>query len=70
MQIQWGLQDGRELEAWNAGIELVEEWFFDQSEAVSQLSLLHRLMFRLVGLIPAGRKAHRLLRYRLLPAAT
>ncbi|MFX1535661.1 MAG: class I SAM-dependent methyltransferase [Promethearchaeota archaeon] len=61
----WGLKDGQELEKWNNGIEFLEEWFFDQSEGVKQLSLGYRAIFRLVSKIPVGRKAHWLLRYRL-----
>ncbi|MHA2295070.1 MAG: class I SAM-dependent methyltransferase [Candidatus Hodarchaeales archaeon] len=61
----WGVNEGQELEEWNDGIEFLEEWFFQNSEDVKKLSIYNRLMFKMVGAISAGRKAHRFLRYRL-----
>lgn len=32
-RMQWGLKDGKDLEAWHAGIKLLDEWyFFDDPE--------------------------------------
>ncbi len=59
--IFWGIDDAREIESWADGIRLQEEWFFTQSEAIAKFDFTFRLAFQLAGLIPAARKAHRLL---------
>jgi len=64
-EIHWGLDDPRELETWAPGIQLLEVWPFTASPDIGKLGLGFRLMFRLMGAIPAAQKAHRVFRYRL-----
>jgi len=64
-EIHWGLDDPREPETWAAGIKLLEVWPFTASPDIGKLGLGFRLMFRLMGLIPAAQKAHRVFRFRL-----
>ncbi len=64
-QIHWGIDDAREIERWGAGMKLLEEWYFTQSEDIDSLSTGYRLMFRASGLSKAAKKAQRILRFRL-----
>jgi O-methyltransferase involved in polyketide biosynthesis len=64
-EIHWGLDDAREVEGWAPGIRLLEEWPYTASPDVGKLGLGFRLMFRLMGAIPAAQKAHRVVRYQL-----
>ncbi|MCK9580902.1 MAG: class I SAM-dependent methyltransferase [Methanoregula sp.] len=61
----WGTDDAGEIERWNEGISLVEEWYFTQSDEIRKLDLSYRLFFRIAGLFSAARKAHRILAFRL-----
>ena len=63
--LKWGVDDPREIESWAQGITLKEEWFFDQSDIFPRLSLGDRMLFRLTGLFPIIRRAHRILYYKL-----
>lgn len=63
--IQWGINHPHEIESWAPGIQLKEEWFFNQSPDLDKLSLLYAALFRLSGAFPAARNAHRLLYYQL-----
>lgn len=63
--VQWGIDDARLIETWAEGIRLKEEWTFFQSEDIGRLGWADRLLFRLVGLFQAGRKAHRILYFTL-----
>jgi O-methyltransferase involved in polyketide biosynthesis len=64
-QIHWGVDDARTIEEWGQGIRLVEEWNFNQAEAIARMSFGFRLMFGLVGLLPVAQKAHRIVRFTL-----
>jgi O-methyltransferase involved in polyketide biosynthesis len=64
-EVHWGIDDSAAIETWGAGIRLLEEWCFTQSEDIKQLGLGNRMLFGLAGLFPAARKAHRILRIRL-----
>ncbi|MCA9873236.1 MAG: class I SAM-dependent methyltransferase [Anaerolineales bacterium] len=63
--IHWGIDDATAVAQWGEGIQLVEEWYFTQSDALDALGWGYRLAFKLAGLFPAANKAHRLLYYRL-----
>ncbi|UCF62309.1 MAG: class I SAM-dependent methyltransferase [Anaerolineaceae bacterium] len=63
--IHWGIDDAEAIEKWGDGIQLREEWYFTQSEAIKTLAFGYRLIFRLSGLFLAARKAHRILYYTL-----
>lgn len=63
--IKWGIDDARAIERWAEGIRLKEEWNFIQSEEIKKLALRHRALFRLTGLFPVVRRAHRILYYTL-----
>ena len=57
--------DARDIESWGEDIQLVEEWFFVQSEFIENFSFGHRIMFKISGLFPIANKAHRILIYKL-----
>jgi len=63
--IYWGIDDAHEIEKWNAGIHLIEEWYFTQSENISKLGMGYKFLFKLSGLFSVARKAHRILVFQL-----
>jgi O-methyltransferase involved in polyketide biosynthesis len=63
--IHWGIDDAREIETWAPGIKLVEEWSFNQSDAVPRLSFGDRLIFGITSLFPVVLRAHRVLYFEL-----
>ena len=63
--VQWGLDDPRAIEQWAEGIRLQEEWYFTQSEDISKLAWNYRFAFKMAGLFPISRRAHRILYYTL-----
>jgi O-methyltransferase involved in polyketide biosynthesis len=63
--VRWGLDDPHEVEHWGSGILLKEERCFGQFAGIERLSAGYRLAFRLSGLVPAARRAHRILYYLL-----
>ena len=64
-QIRWGIDDPHEVEQWSSTIHLREERYFPQFSGVDRLSPGYRLAFQLSGLVPAARRAHRILYYVL-----
>lgn len=64
-RIHWGIDDAKQIEGWGTGMHLLEEWFFTDSEDMAALGFCSRLLFRIAGAIPAARRAHRILRFRL-----
>ena len=63
--IHWGIDDAHNIEKWNAGIHLLEEWCFTQSEDIKKLDIIYRFIFKLAGLFSVARKAHRILIFQL-----
>jgi len=64
-EVFWGIDNAREIEHWNKGITLIEEWYFARSEEIKKLDLLYRILFRIARIFPAANKAHRILAFRL-----
>jgi O-methyltransferase involved in polyketide biosynthesis len=63
--IYWGIDDARQIEQWGAGMELLDEWYFTDSEDIASLGLGDRLMFGVTGMFNAGKRAHRILHVRV-----
>lgn len=63
--IHLGIDDAHNIEKWNAGIHLLEEWCFTQSEDIKKLDIIYRFIFKLAGLFSVARKAHRILIFQL-----
>jgi len=63
--INWGIDDAKNIESWEKGIKLLEEWYFTNSEDIHLLGFGSRLLFRIAGLFKAAKKAHRILYYSL-----
>ena len=63
--VLWGIDDPHEIERWSSAIHLKEERYFPQFSGMDRLSFGYRLAFRLSGLVPAVRRAHRMLYYTL-----
>lgn len=64
-RVRWGIDDPAEITRWASGIELVEVWTFRDSADLDKLSLPRRAQMRTMFALPAARRAHRILRYRL-----
>jgi O-methyltransferase involved in polyketide biosynthesis len=63
--IHWGIDDARQIEGWNSGIKLLDEWFFTDSPDIASLGFRDRLLFRTMGMFGMAKRAHRVLRFRL-----
>ena len=63
--VKWGIDNAMDIEEWGQGINLIEEWFFTQSEDIQQLTTLLRFVFNFTGRFSIARKAHRILYYSL-----
>jgi O-methyltransferase involved in polyketide biosynthesis len=63
--VQWGIDDAGEIEHWNNGIRLKEERYFAQFDGINRLNRGYSFAFRLSGLFPIIRRAHRILYYTL-----
>jgi O-methyltransferase involved in polyketide biosynthesis len=64
-QVQWGIDDGKEIELWGTGSKLLEEWYFTDSDDISSLRIGSRMLFRMAGMFTAAKKAHRILKYAI-----
>ena len=62
---RWGIDDPTAIEGWADGIQLKEEWYFTQAEAIKKLDFGLRLGFWLGSLFKTAKKAHRILYYSL-----
>jgi methyltransferase (TIGR00027 family) len=65
VEVFWGIDNAREIEHWNRGISLLEEWYFTRSDEIKKLDILYRILFKIAGLFPFANKAHRILAFRL-----
>ena len=63
--IHWGIDRAGELERWDESVSLTGEYFFTESDEVSKLSPGYRFLFRIMGLFPAAKKAHRVIEVRI-----
>jgi O-methyltransferase involved in polyketide biosynthesis len=61
----WGIDDPREIETWEPGIRLLDEWFFSQDPDLVKLSAGYRLIYKLAGAFKVARRAHRIVYYQL-----
>jgi O-methyltransferase involved in polyketide biosynthesis len=64
-KIYWGIDNAKQIETWGSGIQLIEEWYFTDSEDIRVLGFWDRSLFRIMGVFPAAKKAHRILHFRL-----
>jgi len=64
-EIYWGIDNASEIEKWNRGISLLEEWYFTKSDEIRKLDAVYRVLFAAAGLFSAAKKAHRILVFRL-----
>lgn len=62
-EVQWGCDDPREIEAWEPGLRLKEQWFFTQSLALPHLGFRYRVVFALASIFKLARTAHSVVRY-------
>ncbi len=63
--IHWGIDDARQIEQWSPGIQMLDEWFFTDSEDIASLGSRDRFLFRTMGMFSMAKRAHRILRFRL-----
>ncbi|MBI9050247.1 MAG: class I SAM-dependent methyltransferase [Anaerolineaceae bacterium] len=64
-KIHWGIDDVGQIAHWGSGVDLLEEWYFTDSEDISTLAFWDRLLFRMMGSFRAAKKAHRILHLHL-----
>ncbi len=64
-RLLWGVDDAHQIEQWGSGMELLEEWYFTDSEDIPSLGFGDRFMFRTMGAFSMAKKAQRVLRFRL-----
>jgi O-methyltransferase involved in polyketide biosynthesis len=64
-RIHWGIDNAEQIATWGKGIRLIEEWYFTDSEDIPVLGLRDQLLFRMMGLFGAAKKAHRILQFCL-----
>lgn len=64
-RIYWGIDNFAEIQGWGKGVQLIEEWYFTDSEDIASLDFLDRLLFRTMGSFHAAKKAHRVLHVQL-----
>jgi O-methyltransferase involved in polyketide biosynthesis len=64
-KIHWGIDNPKQIESWGSGIHLLEEWYFTDSEDIRLLGSWDKALFKIMGLFPAAKKAHRILHFRL-----
>lgn len=63
--VRWGIDEPEQIERWVEGVQLLEEWFFVQSEHIRAFGIFNRMIFKLAGLFSVANKAHRILQYKL-----
>ncbi len=64
-KVRWGIDDPHQIEQWDSHIRLREERGFAHFNGVEHLSAVYRFAFALSDLLPAVRRAHRILHYTL-----
>ncbi|MBN2350923.1 MAG: hypothetical protein JXD23_00020 [Spirochaetales bacterium] len=62
--VKWGINQAKDIESWDARLRFVEEWYFTQSPELAKLDGGYRLLFKIMGLFKAAKKAHRILMFR------
>ncbi|MGR6917477.1 class I SAM-dependent methyltransferase [[Actinomadura] parvosata] len=60
----WGIDDPRELEGWQGGLEFVDDLYVVDVPDLDRLPPVARIGMRLGARLPGGRDSGRLLRYR------
>ncbi|MFO7941754.1 MAG: class I SAM-dependent methyltransferase [Bacillota bacterium] len=63
--VRWGLGGPHELEVWDEGIQLEEEWFFTESQELPLVGPAYRLAFSVANLFGVAKRAHWLIYYRV-----
>ena len=63
--IGWGIDDPHEMESWERGLHLLEEWFFTSDPDLARLNFWYRAAYRLAGAFKVVRQAHRIIHYQL-----
>ncbi|WP_188187205.1 class I SAM-dependent methyltransferase [Nonomuraea sp. SYSU D8015] len=69
-QVRWGIDDPLEITRWAPGVELTGEWTLADPTSLSALGPLRRLQLKAMFALPAAKRAHRILRYRLGPGGS
>jgi len=63
--INWGINNAKDIESWSDKIYLKKEWYFTQSDEIKKLDFGYRILFRLMGLLPIAKNAHRILVFQI-----
>ena len=62
--VKWGINAAQDMESWDARLHLADEWYFTQSPELAKLDRGYRLLFKIMGLFKAAKKAHRILVFK------
>lgn len=63
--IGWGMDDSREMEDWEPGLRLLEEWYFTDDPDLARLNFGYRLAYKLASAFKVAQRAHRIVYYQL-----
>ncbi len=63
--IHWGIDNTSQIKEWDSGMELLDEWYFTDSQDIATLGIRDRILFKTMSMFNVAKKAHRILRIRL-----
>ena len=63
--IHWGIDDAQLIHEWSSGLEVIDEWYFTDSEDIPFFGFKDRILFKIMGMFNIAKKAHRIFRVRL-----
>jgi O-methyltransferase involved in polyketide biosynthesis len=61
----WGINNAKKIESWDPHFKIVEELYFTNSKDVKKLDTGYKIIFKIAGLFPAAKKAHRIISMQL-----
>jgi O-methyltransferase involved in polyketide biosynthesis len=63
--INWGINNPKELEKISKELKYQKELFFTDTELLNKLNFMNRIIFKLANLFKTAKKAHRILIYKI-----
>lgn len=64
-QIQWGIDNTKELEKWNSEFRFEDDIVFTSNEEIEKMDLVTKLIYKIANLFPIARNAQRILIYNM-----
>jgi hypothetical protein len=63
--INWGIDNPKELEKISVGIKFQKEVFFTDNNLLDKLSLTNKIIFKIANYFKTAKRAHRILIYKI-----